>query len=151
MRRHLTRLCLDVTFKYHKLHNFVSKDDIFFVKREMLILSPVTCDRTNFFSVKRDLDPPSPFTTLLNLLLRADYIDYVCSFSVSVLIGWVRWRERQREESFWRNLCLFCKNDSVSDQPSKVSLLNAGAYRNALKELLRGTKMLLSGCSLKLS
>ena len=34
----------------------------FFMKREMLILIPVNCERTNLYSVKRDHDPP--FTTL---------------------------------------------------------------------------------------
>ena len=34
------------------------------MKREMLILIPVNCERTNLYSVKRDLDPP--FTTLQN-------------------------------------------------------------------------------------
>ena len=32
----------------------------FFVKREMPILFPVTCERTILFSVKRDLDHPLP-------------------------------------------------------------------------------------------
>ena len=30
------------------------------VKREMLILFLVNCERTNLFSTKRDLDPPPP-------------------------------------------------------------------------------------------
>ena len=28
------------------------------------------------------------------------------------------------KESLWRNLCLACISDSVSDQPTKVSVLN---------------------------
>ena len=59
--RYTTRLGLGVTFKYHELRKFVSKKCHFiFVKREMPSLFPVNCDRTNLFSVKRELDPPPP-------------------------------------------------------------------------------------------
>ena len=51
MLTHLTRLCLGITFKYHKLRKFVSKNDIFFGKLEMPILFPVNCQRTNLISV----------------------------------------------------------------------------------------------------
>ena len=40
----------------------MQKKNFFSVKREMLILFFVNCERTVLFSVKRDLD--SPFTTL---------------------------------------------------------------------------------------
>ena len=39
----------------------------FFVKRETPILFLTNCERTNLFSLKRDLDPLSPFTTLLSV------------------------------------------------------------------------------------
>ena len=39
-------------------------DSSLFVKREMPIVLPVNCERTNLFSVKGDLDPPSLYHPL---------------------------------------------------------------------------------------
>ena len=40
-------------------NKFVLTNDILFVKREIPMLFPVNCERTNLFSVKRDLDSPT--------------------------------------------------------------------------------------------
>jgi len=45
---------LDVTFQIITIARVKN-----FVKREIPILFPVNCERTNLFSVKRDLEPPS--------------------------------------------------------------------------------------------
>lgn len=58
-----------------------------------------------------------------------------------------------REESFWGVRLVYISN-SLSDQPTKLSVLNNGRtgvlVQNVIKEPLISTKPLLGGCGLKM-
>lgn len=61
-------------------------------------------------------------------------------------------KKNYREESFW-GVCLVYIRNSLSDQPTKLSVLNIGKtgvlVQNVFKEPLLSTKLLLAGCGLK--
>ena len=82
----------------------------FFVKRETPILFLTNCERTNLFSLKRDLDPLSPFTTLLSVkwsLREVERKKYILLVLKVVAVAYERWsltRGSNYSDFTWKRL-----------------------------------------------